>query len=347
MTGRIVLDAGLPRITLEQITDGGSILSVESGPRGPQGPPGTPGPPGPTGPIGPIGPSGGPVGPMGPAGAPGEKWWTGSGPPPGLIAGAQPGDWYLNKTNGDVYENISTVWTYNCNLIGPVGPQGPGGTATVIVSDTPPVSPADNVLWFESDSGLLYFRYNDGTSTQWLIACPQPDTSTFLTATSQVPTQPPGDSDTSIASTAFVMAAVAAGGAGGGVPAGTAMLFIQASAPVGWTKSSAHDNKALRVVSGATGGSSGGTVAFSTAFARTATDTYTLVVADLPSHAHGIGGSGAVTHGDAGSGSFDIRGGSPSFGQASNTLVNGGGGAHGHGIDLRVQYVDTIICTKN
>jgi hypothetical protein len=46
---------------------------------------------------------------------------------------------------------------------------------------------------------------------------------------------------------------------------GTLMLFQQTAAPTGWTKSTTHDNKALRVVSGTA--SSGGTVAFTTAFA--------------------------------------------------------------------------------
>jgi len=49
------------------------------------------------------------------------------------------------------------------------------------------------------------------------------------------------------------------------VPSGTAMLFQQTSAPTGWTKSTTHNDKALRVVSGTA--SSGGTTAFSTAFA--------------------------------------------------------------------------------
>lgn len=47
-------------------------------------------------------------------------------------------------------------------------------------------------------------------------------------------------------------------------PSGTLMLFAQTAAPTGWTKSTAHDNKALRVVSGTAG--SGGSVAFTTAF---------------------------------------------------------------------------------
>lgn len=53
---------------------------------------------------------------------------------------------------------------------------------------------------------------------------------------------------------------------GGYIPSGTTMLFAQAAAPVGWTKLTTHNNKALRVVSG-TGGGSGGSVGFTTAFA--------------------------------------------------------------------------------
>ena len=46
-------------------------------------------------------------------------------------------------------------------------------------------------------------------------------------------------------------------------PSGTAMLFQQTSAPTGWTKSTTHNDKALRVVNGTV--SSGGSTAFSTA----------------------------------------------------------------------------------
>lgn len=72
------------------------------------------------------------------------------------------------------------------------------------------------------------------------------------------------------------------------IPSGTVMLFVQTSAPTGWTKSTAHDNKALRVVSGSA--SSGGSVAFTTAFASQAVSgtvaSYTLTTADIPSHNH-------------------------------------------------------------
>ena len=43
-------------------------------------------------------------------------------------------------------------------------------------------------------------------------------------------------------------------------PSGTIMLFQQTSAPTGWTKSTTHNDKALRIVSGTA--SSGGTTAF-------------------------------------------------------------------------------------
>lgn len=69
------------------------------------------------------------------------------------------------------------------------------------------------------------------------------------------------------------------------IPSGTVMLFVQTAAPTGWTKSTAHDNKALRVVSGTAG--SGGTVAFTTAFSASNTvDGHVITIAQLPSHNH-------------------------------------------------------------
>jgi hypothetical protein len=43
-----------------------------------------------------------------------------------------------------------------------------GGGGLVSVSDTPPASPTDGQVWFESDSGGLFLRYNDGNSTAWV-----------------------------------------------------------------------------------------------------------------------------------------------------------------------------------
>lgn len=52
--------------------------------------------------------------------------------------------------------------------------------STVTVSDTPPLGAVDGQMWWESDSGLLYIMYNDGSSRQWVIAAPQPDFSAFV-----------------------------------------------------------------------------------------------------------------------------------------------------------------------
>ena len=34
----------------------------------------------------------------------GERWWQGEGPPPELIVGSRPGDWYWDTVSGNVYE---------------------------------------------------------------------------------------------------------------------------------------------------------------------------------------------------------------------------------------------------
>lgn len=136
---------------------------------------------------------------------------------------------------------------------------------------------------------------------------------------------------------------------GGGLPSGTATLFVQTAAPTGWTKSTTHDNKALRVVSGAAG--SGGSVAFTTAFASQAVSgtvgNTTLSTAQMPSHAHSI----SVQDVNTGSGS-NIRSGNNPPTTGSGTNAEGGGGSHNHSfsgtaINLAVQYVDVIIATKN
>ena len=64
---------------------------------------------------------------------------------------------------------------------------------------------------------------------------------------------------------------------GGAFASGTTILFYQAAAPTGWTKSTSHDNKALRVVSGP-GGGSGGSSSFTSVFASRAVP--------LPEHNH-------------------------------------------------------------
>lgn len=145
------------------------------------------------------------------------------------------------------------------------------------------------------------------------------------------------------------------------IPSGTAMLFAQTTAPTGWTKSTTHDNKALRVVSGAA--SSGGSVAFTTAFAsQSISGTVggtTLTIAQMPAHSHRFGTTRAFD--SAGFTGAYIGGGQPSYqsGPHTNTDASdggientGSGEAHTHtftgtAINLAVAYVDVIIATKD
>jgi len=141
----------------------------------------------------------------------------------------------------------------------------------------------------------------------------------------------------------------------GGFPSGTAILFAQTAAPTGFTKSTTHNDKALRVVSGAA--SSGGTTAFSTVFAnQTPTITTsglsagatTLTTAQMPSHSHTYPQFSGYSGIGLGAQSAD--------GGAAASSSTGGGGSHTHtvsgtatstAITLNVQYVDVIIATKD
>jgi len=132
------------------------------------------------------------------------------------------------------------------------------------------------------------------------------------------------------------------------LPTGTAMLFVQTSAPTGWTKSTTHDNKALRVVSGSAG--SGGTTAFTSVFtSRTITTanmpSHTHTLTD-PGHSHGISDLTAIS--TSSSGTF-YRANTNAALQSTSattgiTIANTGSGT---AMDFAVQYVDVIICTKD
>ena len=184
-----------------QILDQG--IPGPPGPPGAQGPVGNPGPPGPAGEDGPAGPPGDPGGPPGPAGPPGPKGDpgpqgnTGASGTPGAPGAAGPAG--PQGLPGDPGPKGDT------GAAGPAGPQGdkgdtgaagapgapgPSGAATVVYSDTPPVGAPDGTLWWETDTGLLYIRYNDGNSTQWVIVSPQPDTSSFLLKSGDTMTGP-------------------------------------------------------------------------------------------------------------------------------------------------------------
>lgn len=147
-------------------------------------------------------------------------------------------------------------------------------------------------------------------------------------------------------------------------PSGTVMLFVQSTAPTGWTKSTAHNDKALRVVSGSV--SSGGSVSFSTAMSnRSVTiDSRTLSIAQMPGHNHSWTGVASGEPVAGYNGGFTAYGynynysssyvdygyfQSPPVSISGYAASQGGGGSHNHSgsLDMAIQYVDVIICTKN
>lgn len=133
------------------------------------------------------------------------------------------------------------------------------------------------------------------------------------------------------------------------IVSGTAMLFVQTAAPTGWTKSTTHNNKALRVVSGTA--SSGGSTAFTSVFtSRTPAGTVgdrTLTVAMMPVHDHSTTfGGGDIT-------SITTSGSSTAADSTLGSTGNAGSGnSHDHSwvgtaMDFAVQYIDVIVAVRD
>jgi hypothetical protein len=85
-----------------------------------------------------------------------------------------------------------------------------------------------------------------------------------------------------------------------------------------------------------------GTNAFSAALNSTyASDSYTLLTADIPSHTHSFTtNSGQQAIGTGPNYAIDQTGG-------ATTGATGGGGGHSHGISMDIKYLDFIIATKD
>jgi hypothetical protein len=145
------------------------------------------------------------------------------------------------------------------------------------------------------------------------------------------------------------------------IPSGSVMMFYQAAAPTGWTQSTVHNDKALRVVNTA-GGGSGGSTAFSSAWSNIshshgygtlAAAGHTLTVAEMPAHTHTMT-TFTGSFGNTGNGvSYTTQGTNQS---SHSTNSTGGGGSHSHSISGSTasdsmthapHYVDVIICSRN
>jgi len=159
----------------------------------------------------------------------------------------------------------------------------------------------------------------------------------------------------------------------------TVSVFYQAAAPTGWSQVTAHNDKALRLVNGTGGGfgygnqSGSGGNSFSSTFPSTTSSLtvgfnsvvpvagtvggHTLSIAEIPNHTHNslTGGTASAS---GGSSTFRTQGSNQTGGVTS---PQGIGQAHDHpftgsvnfnvngsgSIDLRLQYIDVIICKFN
>jgi hypothetical protein len=164
-------------------------------------------------------------------------------------------------------------------------------------------------------------------------------------------------------------AAVTGAAWGAGAPATTVCLFYQSAAPTGWTiGSTGQDDRAIVINNSSGGGTAGGTVDFSTAFAsKTPTGTIggtALTEAQLPSHYHyGVANTatGAALSASnyldlqyAGGGdtqSYLLKGGAtaPTLGRSSSV---GSGDTHthtftGNAINLAVKYLTMISASAD
>lgn len=171
------------------------------------------------------------------------------------------------------------------------------------------------------------------------------------------------------------------GGGGGDVPSGSRVAFYNSAAPTGWTKvtDAAVNDAAIRLVTG-TGGNSGGTNAFSSAFANftpsgsvslaglsisgvTVTGTVgstTLTTAQMPSHTHTffqVGNGSGLASGSNFTGALSQNTGSAGTGSGHNHTFSGsasGGSVTGTATftgtassQFAVKYVDMILCSKD
>lgn len=129
------------------------------------------------------------------------------------------------------------------------------------------------------------------------------------------------------------------------VPTGAKTIWYNAAAPAGWTAVALNDY-AIKIVTAGLGGVTSGSVAYSTLFARTATDSHTLTTAQIPSHTHDVKYGLDSFSGGPGPGVNSISSAGAQTGSAAATATGGGNG-HTHDIDMRVQTAAFTLATKD
>jgi len=142
------------------------------------------------------------------------------------------------------------------------------------------------------------------------------------------------------------------------------MVFMQGSAPTGWSRTSSYDGRAIRISS--SGGGTGGSRSWDNTFdyitkwhsnvlTGRVTDGHTLTASQGPVHNHSYDVPRGTTGGQYG---FQDTGNSGSSGTQAVAGNTPGGGSHSHDlnnislnigtyVDRRLVYATAIICSKN
>lgn len=124
----------------------------------------------------------------------------------------------------------------------------------------------------------------------------------------------------------------------------TKAIFFQASAPLGWTQDVTQNDKVLRVVSGAGGGSAG-----SWTITGVTVDGHVLDITEMPTHDHSFTFDriGTTAGGQTVPDNFATTG----LAESVTTTAKGSDSSHTHGLTSdgvwRPAYIDVIVCTKD
>ena len=115
----------------------------------------------------------------------------------------------INLAKDDLSNVSNTDFLSKANS---AGVSGGGGNTTVSVGSSVPVAPSSGNLWLDTNTGILYVYFNDGTSSQWIQpVSPYPDTTSLATVSYVNSTVAALPASAGLATTSFVTSAVSAG----------------------------------------------------------------------------------------------------------------------------------------
>ena len=163
----------------DQGDQGATGATGAQGPQGIKGDTGSQGPQGVKGDTGATGAASTVPGPQGPQGVKGDTggqvMFIGDGPPASPVVGQT---WFESDTgNSFIYYNDGDSLQWVPTHVGAL-PEGEGGgssgAAATFIGDNPPASPVVGQLWWKSNVGNTFIRYDDGNSVQWVPAVVAP-----------------------------------------------------------------------------------------------------------------------------------------------------------------------------